>query len=1169
MASPVLGKIISLFTLLIASTGSLLADWAPAPPSSASLNQSVTVGASGYAFNPGDYSATVLVLWWQNPSGYWSNAVLGGNAMGGYISGSRNISLNAVGNWNFQATLVYPATGPAQGVAPYGAGVTGQLTTNIAKLDQSGVSISPANPTVTVGSTVNFTASGGGVGGYSWSGAASGGGGSNSVTFNSVGTTAVYVQSPGDATYNASNTAGSTITIVKLDQTISYNPEPPTTFTYGQVYATGVGASSGLQVLLQQVGGSGSVSASFNTLTFNGVGPVVVRASQAGNGTYNPAPTVDRPFTVNPLPVTFSLSPTAFVYNGSPRSPTVVPSVAGATFTTGGTLSATNVGNYTGTVAANGNYSGSNNALNWSITAASQTAPTINSPASVTYGNPYTATASVSGAGTSTITWSLGTGSTAAGAAINASTGAITANSTGTVVIKAQRAADANYLASPWTADFPVTVGLRAITVTLAGSKLFDGTGAPTGASASITGGSLAAGDSVSYAYGNTSNGNVGSYSGLVTATVTNAGAPTTRTGNYTITYAGSYAINPAPTTFTLSPTTFVYNGSPRNPTVVPSPAGATFTTGGTLSASNVANYNGTATATGNYSGSNNALNWSITVASQTAPTINSPTSTTYGNSYTATATGGSGTGVIIWSLGTGSMAAGAAINSSTGTITANSTGTVVIKAQRAADANYLASPWTADFPVTVTARPITVTLAGSKLFDGTAVPTGASASVTGGSLAPGDSIAYGFANPPSHLPGTYTGMTTASVSNAGVPVNRTASYAITYAGSYLIQAQQISQAAVSVTSLASTIYGGTYQASATGGSGTGAIIWAFGTGSTAVDAAINSSTGVITANSTGTVVIKAQRAADANYLVSAWTADFPITITARPITVTLAGSKIYNGTVTAPGSSLTLSAGTMAPGDVIATYLAPSASAGTYPLTAITVSNAGAPRTGSYAITYGGSYVIDRRPISLPVSIASPTYNGTAQAPSTATTPEGATVTVTAPAQTNAGTYATATVTGTGNYIGTLVNVPWTINQAMPTGVFASRQLGTQNPVAYTVQAGDLAAVFAGPVGAPAPTGTITYMIAPDSLAGTPGMAVTAGTILPVATYRIRAAYSGNANYAAATIDTSWVVTLDVDGDGVPGYIETQIGTDPNVFNSPETSPANPTGLKIHRPNQ
>lgn len=143
-----------------------------------------------------------------------------------------------------------------------------------------------------------------------------------------------------------------------------------------------------------------------------------------------------------------------------------------------------------------------------------------------------------------------------------------------------------------------------------------------------------------------------------------------------------------------------------------------------------------------------------------------------------------------------------------------------------------------------------------------------------------------------------------------------------------------------------------------------------------------------------------------------------------------------------------------------------------------------------------------------------------------------------------------------------TSVDRSFTVNKATPTGIFANRIFVTpQTPTTYTVLAGDLNAVFAGPFLAVAqPTGTVTY-----TLVG-PGTAVTAGTTLAAATYTVRASYPGNANYNAATKDVTWLVTPDGDSDQIPNYIETQLGTNPSSNNN-EDDNANQIQLQVHRP--
>jgi uncharacterized protein YaiE (UPF0345 family) len=69
---------------------------------------------------------------------------------------------------------------------------------------------------------------------------------------------------------------------------------------------------------------------------------------------------------------------------------------------------------------------------------------------------------------------------------------------------------------------------------------------------------------------------------------------------------------NPTPTTFSISPTTFIYNGQPQGPSIVPAPGNATFNDAGNATATVVGNYTVSATAYGAFSGSA-ASNWSIT----------------------------------------------------------------------------------------------------------------------------------------------------------------------------------------------------------------------------------------------------------------------------------------------------------------------------------------------------------------------------------------------------------------------------------------------------------------------------------------------------------------------------------------------------------------------------
>jgi subtilisin family serine protease len=81
----------------------------------------------------------------------------------------------------------------------------------------------------------------------------------------------------------------------QANQTITFAPLPNK--TYGEPpFAVSATASSGLTVSFNILSGPATLSG--NNVTLTSTGTVVVRASQAGNASYNPAPNVDQPFTV-------------------------------------------------------------------------------------------------------------------------------------------------------------------------------------------------------------------------------------------------------------------------------------------------------------------------------------------------------------------------------------------------------------------------------------------------------------------------------------------------------------------------------------------------------------------------------------------------------------------------------------------------------------------------------------------------------------------------------------------------------------------------------------------------------------------------------------------------------------------------------------------------------
>jgi hypothetical protein len=99
--------------------------------------------------------------------------------------------------------------------------------------------------------------------------------------------------------------------IVKTNQTITF--DPLATRTYGEApFAVSATASSGLPVTFSIVSGPATIAG--DTITLTGAGAVTVRASQAGNSNFNPAPDVDQSFTVDPAAIAVTADAKSKVY---------------------------------------------------------------------------------------------------------------------------------------------------------------------------------------------------------------------------------------------------------------------------------------------------------------------------------------------------------------------------------------------------------------------------------------------------------------------------------------------------------------------------------------------------------------------------------------------------------------------------------------------------------------------------------------------------------------------------------------------------------------------------------------------------------------------------------------------------------------------------------------
>ena len=102
-----------------------------------------------------------------------------------------------------------------------------------------------------------------------------------------------------NATLRATNEAGTgslplAITIAKSAQKITFLS--PGNLPYGTAYSLGATASSGLSVRYRVISGPATLSG--QKLSFSGVGPVTIAATQPGSSLYLPAPEVTRTFSV-------------------------------------------------------------------------------------------------------------------------------------------------------------------------------------------------------------------------------------------------------------------------------------------------------------------------------------------------------------------------------------------------------------------------------------------------------------------------------------------------------------------------------------------------------------------------------------------------------------------------------------------------------------------------------------------------------------------------------------------------------------------------------------------------------------------------------------------------------------------------------------------------------
>ncbi|MEY2879840.1 MAG: hypothetical protein RLZZ15_2220 [Verrucomicrobiota bacterium] len=345
----------------------------------------------------------------------------------------------------------------------------------------------------------------------------------STVTLSGLGLVTIRASQGGDANYQAAAPTEQSFTVSRANQTLTFGPLENRTFG-DTPFALSATASSGLAPSLSVVSGPATISG--NTLTLTGVGTVKIRASQAGNTSYNAAVDAEQSFTVSRANQTINFGPLVNKTFGDPPFPIgatassgfapTLSVVSGPATIAGNTMTLTGAGTVTirASLGASANYNAATEAdQTFAVDRANQTltfGPLVNR----TFGDPpfpISATAS-SGLAPS---YSVASGpATIAG-------NVVTLTGAGNVTLRVSQTGNGNYSAAPdlqqgfavaravplisWAAPATITYG-----TTLSGTQLNATANVPgTFAFTPTSGAVLAAGDqplSVAFSPANAAN---------------------------------------------------------------------------------------------------------------------------------------------------------------------------------------------------------------------------------------------------------------------------------------------------------------------------------------------------------------------------------------------------------------------------------------------------------------------------------------------------------------------------------------------------------------------------------------------------------------------------------------------------------------------------------------
>jgi hypothetical protein len=269
----------------------------------------------------------------------------------------------------------------------------------------------------------------------------------NNLTITGAGTVVVRASQAGNANYNAAPNVDQSFTVAPAGQTITFGALANK--NYGDApFSVSATAGSGLAVSFSIFSGPATLAG--NNLTITGAGTVVVRASQAGNANYNAAPNVDQSFTVAPAGQTITFGALGNKNYGDASFPVSATAGSGlavsfSIFSGPATLAGNNLTiTGAGTVvvrasqAGNTNYNAAPNVdQSFTVAKANQTITFVSLP-NKALGEPAFAVIATASSGLP-VNFSILSGP----ATISA--GTVTLTNTGTVVVRASQAGNADY----------------------------------------------------------------------------------------------------------------------------------------------------------------------------------------------------------------------------------------------------------------------------------------------------------------------------------------------------------------------------------------------------------------------------------------------------------------------------------------------------------------------------------------------------------------------------------------------------------------------------------------------------------------------------------------------------------------------------------------------------